>query len=151
MSMLELAERVEAATEPDSELDGSVWWAALSPDTVQHLDRTGYVRETIERYGSAGKALAQFMDSSNPGCLAKIAFDQAYTRSIDAAHSLVPEGWFMELEQHSTSWTATLANRLWYDDTRVIHDASAATPALALTAAALRARHALALSKGLEG
>lgn len=61
-----------------------------------------------------------------------------YTASMDAAMSLLPEGWFLELEQHSASWTASLASHLWFDDRRETVDGGAATPALALTAASLR-------------
>lgn len=131
-----LAELVEQATGPDSELDGSIWWATLPADAIEHFDSTGFVRDCIARDGSAGKALAQFYDSSNPGCLARRAFELRYTASLDAAMTLVPENCWAEgslsspgqLEIHSPG-TYDPLGKGW-----------AATPALALCAASLRAR-----------
>lgn len=65
-----------------------------------------------------------------------------------AAMMLIPEGWHTRLateDRHSHSWRWEL--RGGYG---VNIGARAATPALALTAASLRARHALALSKGSD-
>jgi hypothetical protein len=149
--LLEEARRVERLTGPDREVDGCIWWAMLPPDAVEHHDRSGFVRECIARDGSAGIALQQFYDSSNPHCLARIAFQQPYTASLDAAMTLVPEGWFwMAGNRDRLTPRAYVENgkpafegissrrnpeRLWFEVT-------AATSALALCAAALRARHA---------
>lgn len=61
-----------------------------------------------------------------------------YTASLDAAMTLVPEGWHTKLaleDRHSHSWRWDLRGGFGFDA-----GARAATPALALTAAALRAR-----------
>jgi hypothetical protein len=62
-----------------------------------------------------------------------------YCASLDAALTLRPEGWFLQLEQYTKGWTATLASHLWFDDRRESRDGSALSPAAALTAACLRA------------
>ncbi len=142
--LLQLAERVEQATGADRELDGTIWWATRSPDEIEAHDLTGYVRKCIQREGSAGNALAQFYDSANPACLANLAFQQAYTASLDAALTLVPEGAFygfvMNGDGDGFAACCQFAGPdeeppklLWH---------SAATPALAMTAACLRARAA---------
>jgi hypothetical protein len=152
--LLALAERCEQTTGPDRELDGSIWWATLSADAVEHFDPTGFVRKCIDHDGSAGVALAQFFDSANPTCLARIAFDRAYTASLDSAMALVPDsadaaGERFRLEHwnshgvhvphvRASAWVAG-AHRVY-----------AATPALALTAAALRARAALATQENIN-
>jgi hypothetical protein len=143
-NLTDLAVRVEAATGPDRELDGSIWWATRSSEEIAHIDPTGFVRQCIERDGSAGKALAGFYDSSNRGCLANIAFSRQFTASLDAAMMLVPEGWeFIRLERDRA---LPGADRQW-DFWAVLMQphgsgyskTDAATPALALTAACLRA------------
>ncbi|WP_286881520.1 hypothetical protein [Sphingomonas sp.] len=143
-----LAERVEAATGPDREIDGSIWWATRSANVIEHLDPSGFVRRCIKRDGSAGRALQQFFDSSNPACLARLAFSNAYTASIDAAMTLVPEGLWAEgsLGSHVDQRASLEIHApCTYDP---IGRATAATPALALTAAALRARAALLSDRG---
>lgn len=54
-----------------------------------------------------------------------------YTASLDAAMSLVPEEYCVDLMSHEEGWDARIGSPAY---------ARAATPALALTAAALRAR-----------
>lgn len=59
-----------------------------------------------------------------------------YTASIDAAMTLVPEGWTWGVFDDGTAW-------VWPDERRDLltgKQAKAATPALALCAATLRAR-----------
>lgn len=71
----------------------------------------------------------------------------AYTASIDAALTLVPEGWIVLMSVYQDG-----AEALVHDD-RVnpvrlpSQEADAATPALALAAAALRARRESAVAK----
>jgi len=62
-----------------------------------------------------------------------------YTTSLDAALTLVPEGWFVrKLAEYEDGWTCTLIK-----GARNENGASAATPALALCIAALRARQGM--------
>ena len=63
-----------------------------------------------------------------------------YTTSLDAALTLVPEGWEWELEwEHSTVAETEIA-RCKMGDPLLFIDPEAATPALALCIAALKAR-----------
>jgi len=158
--MIHLAERCEAATGPDLELDGSIWWATRPPDMIAEVyDRTGYVRKCIERDGSAGKALQQFFDSANPHCLARLAFETSFTASIDAARMLVPEGslfsvrtlWdddkvagFASVSRYEDAEVGGHFRRYWMDE----QQSNAATPALALCSASLRARALSTVSRG---
>jgi hypothetical protein len=62
---------------------------------------------------------------------------EAYSRSVDTALSLVPEGWHVKLERFSDGWYATL----WAISGRPITCKGEQKPAaLALCIAALRAR-----------
>ena len=84
-----ILQQLEEATGADRELDGDIWWAFLSADDQDNLDRTGYIRKLIEKDGSAGKALSRFYDSAaNPP--SKLDYAPSYTASIDAAIGLVP-------------------------------------------------------------
>jgi hypothetical protein len=113
--LAQLAERCEAATGPDRELDWAIYKAIGSPP------------EPI--LGGSSISGQQW-------------YAKAFTASIDAALTLVPEGW----------WIATLGQNLHgelthctlYNDFPVpLADCKrAATPALAICAAALRARSA---------
>lgn len=145
-----LIERLEQASGPDRELDGSIWWDAFLTDEMRdHYDRTGYVRKCIARDGCAGKALAQFYSSSDPACLAKIAFERKFTDSLDSAMLLIPDNYGWDINHkysvRKEPYTAFLLppDRLdkgGKQDTR----GDASTPAIALCLAALKARAALA-------
>lgn len=66
-----------------------------------------------------------------------------YTRSLDAALALVPEGWNRRLsEDDNGRWWAELRHGYETSFNKVVGSVQAATPALALCAAALRARAA---------
>ena len=101
-----LLERVRSATGADRELDGTLWWlVSLNEDQRKHHDPFGSVERAIQNYGSAGRALEQFFDSSNSYCLARIAFKEPYTSSIDFSLGLtkrVLPGWVVDdLSQNS--------------------------------------------------
>lgn len=106
-----LAERCERAAGPDRELDAE-----------------------IGRYFSA-RFLGYVPDEPQHGCA-------EFTRSIDAAMTLVPEGWYWRAG-HGVLWPGWAhLNRKHPDhcEREDEHSAHAETPALALCAAALRAR-----------
>ena len=63
----------------------------------------------------------------------------AYTASLDAAMSLVPEGWGVDIFAGVTATRVKPSASVWYPGASS-HEADAATPALALTAACLRVR-----------
>jgi hypothetical protein len=137
--LLELAARAEAAEGPSRELDGLVF-AALNSDKQTVIGNEpgrfpqkpiyGSITLVMERVG--GKDGADYIGAP------------AYTASIDAAASLVPKGWYWTLDnyqgvgnpENGRPCTADIANPPDWD---FIQCLGAATPALALTAAALRA------------
>lgn len=101
--LLELAERVEKASGPDREVDCRIF---------AHLSGLNF--ET------AANVVSDFSQWQSP----------AYTSSLDAAMSLVPEEHDWDLNWRASGFVAARVG---------VHVVRAATPALALTAAALRA------------
>jgi hypothetical protein len=116
-----LIARVEAATGPDRKLDSMILLAVTPGGSW--------------RQNSDGVWLLRVEDDSTPGETARTYRDPpAYTASLDAAMALVPERWL---------WVVgSMGNARVHEDQTSGRDAigQAATPALALTAAALRAR-----------
>jgi hypothetical protein len=132
-----LAERVEAATGPDRGLDVAIavvvdWkWPDWEPDEAS-------ARGQAEKHG-----LPWLVDRAANGMNSAWRGIPAYTSSLDAAMTLVPERWKPVIDltiepnraelyppdYDSNDWTLKETARGW-----------AAMPALALTAAALRAR-----------
>jgi len=129
--LLELAERCEKATGPDRELDCEIAVAALGFFVAEprykgdvrycYKDSEGVTHQP----GNAGDMLAR-----------------AFTASLDAALTLVPEGWhisFMSQDRYTQRSMLALA-RNGDNSGKIAPCEDAATPALALTAAALKAR-----------
>jgi hypothetical protein len=133
--LLALAERVEAASGPDRDLDTEILW---------HVDR----RRFTCGYWNAASGLPRELEvmPSPKGGLGWIGAQcsaPAYTTSIDAAMTLVPEGydWIIGHTNGGLTIHAEVGDRQqWF----------ANTPALALTAAALRARAASTPSLNAE-
>lgn len=113
-----LAERVEQAEGPSRKLDAEICRA---------LDLAG--GNPILAPGMNGWLVGS-KDNPNP------VKAPAYTASIDAALTLVPEGSPMELHIRSITTDAYV----WPDDREDGIRGNAATPALALVAAALRSQ-----------
>lgn len=114
-----LAARVEAATGPDRELDAAVV-RAIHPGAV------------IEPYCAGDDEPVVFHAAPLVNNKAELP---AYTASIDDAMTVVPEGWHVSYaseDRHSRSWGWTLRGGYGVERT-----GRAATPALALLAAAL--------------
>jgi hypothetical protein len=117
--LLELAAKCEKATEPDRELDCGI---------AVHF---GW---RIKSYGAIGPVWRNGVSPPD------------YTTSLDAAMTLVPEGWTawqLRSRRRKTVFVATLSRLVddideEFDEEEVT--AHAATPALALCAAALRAQ-----------
>ncbi len=105
-ALLALADRVEALTGPDREMDAAIWAIGTLREWPPRLD-----------------ILAQAYRDNAP----------RYTASIDSAMTLVPEGYGFMVDGFKDAWFADL-------DAGQQMSAHATTPALALTAAALRAR-----------
>ena len=132
--IVRLAERVEQATGPDRELD-----ALVAATTIRNLAATSF--KTLQ--GWADIAVREKWSV------------RRFTASLDAAMTLVPEGWGWMVSQPNAK---ALASGLLKERTPVMGEVqygcdqryavAAATPALALCAAALRARAASTLSDG---
>ncbi len=137
--LLGLAERVEAATGVDREIDEAIQAALAGAE----IEPQGYCSSNTYH---------------RDGYWVSIGDIKPYTASIDAAMSLVPEGWLISISQWPIRTMQEVRDRPgdWgygKDQWRVTltQDGSsfgqvapvAAAPALALTAAALRARAAM--------
>lgn len=122
--LLALAERVEKVSGPDQKLDRDIWLAAVADER----SRKAYAEGLKVSKKEASFRADYMMDGAR------------YTASLDSALSLVPEA--------SELVTVVLVNSPGALPSAGInggrHIAHAATPALALAAAALRARAALA-------
>lgn len=124
-----LALRVEAASGVDRELD------ALIACAVNDRCAAGAHKEMPSRNDAAegsGYVLHCYAGGQS--------FQRArpFTASLDAAMTLIPAGWFTRMateDRHSHSWRWDLRGGFGVEAS-----ARAATPALALTSAALKAR-----------
>ena len=139
--LLALAERVEKETGPDRELDADVFMAFGRDQPFRGRFQAWNCpnNHEIEHGMSMDQAIAA-------GCptwrAANLFHTPTYTASLDAAMTLVPEGWSFEVRCSGTgdrgqasAWNPMKAPG--HEEVRVM---GCATPALALTAAALRAR-----------
>ncbi len=130
-TMLALADRCEAATGPDRAIDFDIF-RAIHPE---------YAGPEWKEFGGG---LRHINDSSDMRCLPPPHMTPArWTASIDATLSLVPDGWKWALHSADdkappTAYCVPDMGRLPWPDW--VTDILAATPALALCAAALRAR-----------
>ena len=142
MTALDLIARLEAATEGSRELDGRIE-AHLRSDQFIKWDGAG----AVIRHGSG----------TWNGLIGHIARNdiRSRTTSIDIAMTLVPEGsygrvtpWFSnDPDNRWVKWDGCVLTPLWekwtpFEDWFLDVEARAATPALALTIAALKAREA---------
>jgi hypothetical protein len=120
MKLIELADRCEKATGPDRELDAQIWLASepRTEGAVPDENCAGWVRRDGWAFGCA-KA-------------------PDYTASLDAAMTLVPEGYDWVIGR--TNGGLTIHAEVGGRGDEYMRFGS--TPALALCAAALRARAA---------
>jgi hypothetical protein len=140
-ALLELAERCEQATGPDRELDAAIFNAAS--EEMERWNRRA-IRLPLSKFRS------RFDDGwvsvyAGKGEDDPYAEDlRPYTASLDAAMTLVPEGWrFAGSESMSGGFYAHLITReLVADGAKAHAEAHADTLALAISAAALKARNA---------
>ena len=131
-----LAARCEAATGPDRELDAEIGALfGLCPHKKTTYERcqgdSGYTCDACgaDSWGNRSKT-GQGLRDPMP----------AYTASLDAAMTLVPEGWGVTIDIRAADRTRCEAH-FWFDGDGVKPiRAVAAMPALALTAAALLAQ-----------
>jgi len=119
--LMELASRVEAGEGPDRELDALAWWHGCA-------DQSATDGDLIEAFNTdPAIALDNWIGSR---WRAEGQFPPRYTASLDAAMSLVRDDCW-RVEDHPLAGPCALVGDA---------EGYAATPALALTAAALRAR-----------
>lgn len=146
--LLKLAERCEEATEADRELNALIWCALRGVKyrghnvAYQYMDRDNPLTQ-VEFTEPPKRSVRVSGSSVLPHAL-------PYTASLDAAMTLVPEGWGWLVSQPNEK---AIASGLLKERTPVLGEVqygceqryavAAATPALALCAAALRARAAL--------
>ena len=138
MDIVELIDRVEGLTMPDRATDALVW-------SLCHTD--GIARTA--QYGSPEKAVgilygANGHNDREPIWSLSTYRGPAYSNSLDAAMTLVPENPYNTGERFQVeSWATNgvhpehVRATAWVSGARRVY---AATPALALVAAALRAR-----------
>jgi len=133
--ILELANRVEALQGFCRELDDEIATAIYEDPRWTCIEGLSYE--------AGGMWMFRYPDGS-------VGSSLRFTGSVDAALTLIPEGWVTEeatQDYNGAEWHWCIypefnhTLRQWGE---------ARTPALALTAATIRARHALALSKGSD-
>jgi hypothetical protein len=152
--LIALAERCERAEGPDRALDARIWCVigVGSPWTAENCWLAATVRPP--ELESLGLTLEQWLDKwpDEADAAAQNYNVPRYTASLDAANALVPKGWSVE----RSGWQAIAEPyyagfELWqyrknadgeyrHGSSEAITKGSAVTPALALCAAALRAR-----------
>lgn len=134
-TLTSLIARLEAAVGGDRELDGDIWWA---------VNR----REAAICYNNAATGLPKKWDelpAVMPGGMGRLAvrsFAPTYSSSLDAAFSLIPDGWRLYSIQDNTKFQGEKYWHAGLDKGNSVQSIRAATPALALTIAALKAREA---------
>ena len=133
MDLLELAERVEGLQGPDREVDARIWCAVSPPPESYTID--SWYRGDPRPAGAdvVGLTLADWLEKW-PQDAAKMADSYGvpkFTASLDSAMSLVPEDVRWTLGNMRSPRTVACIN--------AFDQATGATSALALTAAALKA------------
>jgi hypothetical protein len=142
--LMKLAKRCEAATGPDRELDADIWMASTP----------GHSR--VSRTVKSEKGLwPDYVIDETRDAFGRLIIVPHYSESLDAALTLVPEGWtFGNLSQSdSKGWWCELrqGHLTSYDSVAFGNQLENASPALAVAAAALRARAGVpvAMSSGV--
>lgn len=137
----ELIEKIEVAGGPDRELDAEIGVAASRYDDSRIVYAKGK-----RWYRSPGKGRIPFhVGGGNGGTSFGVIYQQTrYTASLDAALTLVPEGfeWSLEYQagHHVSSDGECMVAIAKLGDPCRDWESTSATPALALCAAALKAR-----------
>ena len=133
-----LAVRCESATGPDRHIDYAIAFAVLP-----HLHRTECSSDLLKAMGNPKHDIFHCVFDDGVRRYAFAA--EAYTASLDAAMTLVPEGFSWSLYDVIGKRESV---RMWRDEVDVL--VSGSTAALALTAASLRAA-SLVLDEGEKG
>jgi hypothetical protein len=128
-----LLARVLEGTGPDRELDAEIAVALFGGEIIWKT-----ARYTMDAYPARRVQNSAYVGGyQNAGVL-------AYTESLDAALTLVPDGWKVaslgESPERTNSWTVWLRHRRGETELLGIMVKHAATPARALIAACIEAR-----------
>lgn len=140
-----LAEKVEGAEGASAELDTLIY-AAINGWPVEWRGDALVRLTDFYPIGTLDPSMGSRWFSGHIGA-------PPYTRSLDAALTLIPDGWFFSIGEkrglpRHIRFLAWLNDHNTPDGIAVRHvEGSAATPALALTAACLRAKAALSSNK----
>jgi hypothetical protein len=131
MSLDELAELCEAASGPDRELDALIDAATAKGRWAPHCEVAPSPTKGRVQYRTRGDSLALWHEQDA----------RSFTASLDAAMTLVPDGWDWSVGTCGNGRGGHAFMRR-PDGMGLDHEIEndAATPALALAAAALRAR-----------
>ena len=142
--LIALAERVEALTGADRNIDTEILW---------HVNRGSFSRGYWNAASGMPRPLeAMPQPNSGLGWIGAQCNAPPYTASLDAAMKLVPEGWWWTTGNCSVSADASMGpdvahcpkEMLLAFDEGLHHDLPhPSTPAISLTALALRARAAI--------
>lgn len=136
MNLIKLAERVEAASGPDRELDALIWCALRGVKFVAWYDVYGRDsgRLTQVEYREAPRRAALVSNGRN------VPHALPFTASLDAAMALMPEGARALIDSDGCHCRITkVDDDAWPSDG---FTGFACTISQAVTAAALRALHA---------
>jgi hypothetical protein len=132
-TLLALVDRVEALEGPCRETDAEIY-QAQNPHMKQ------IPNDAVGRFFDPNKTSARtaerfFLSGGATGVAPR------FTASLDAAMTLVPEGWSPSIGQnvHHLNWAAFVQTLCTEGEPIIMGAGNATTPALALTAAALRA------------
>lgn len=138
--LLDLAAKVEALTGACRELDAEI---AIAVFVTQYTDDDMVFARKRERDGSDATHPGHYFIKSRSGAQAVSA--PAFTSSLDAAMTLVPEGWCWMAGHRDFPKSRAYVNNgeLHMSGKSQWFEVVAATPALALTAATLHARAAI--------
>lgn len=126
--LLKLAERVEALSGPDREVEARIWCALNGKKYVGHW-----------REYDGPNTRVEYIEPPKRTPLASSTVALRWTASLDAAMTLVPKGWAWSVLDRRTTGYSKPNGQCWTKEDRSTLHGDAATPALALCAAALRA------------
>ena len=134
--MTDLITRLEALTGPDREVDALIW-VETDAEGIAALEKQGSPEKAVSiKYGCGG-----FNDMKPIWTLATFR-GPAYTASLDAAMTLVPEGWTIATigQNDDKSWFVELREGFLTSYNRVaMSPIKTVTPAIALCIAAIAA------------
>lgn len=156
--MIELIELLKKATEPSRELDGRIWAEIHNRDVrvswCEHWGRNGLLARS--RRAPHDECVVGVFDAESSKKLYTVGQSNPppeFTKSIEAALTLVPDGWEWQASNRAPS---PLAGRAYLNNRKLINigggltpnpeykgaEQVAATPAIAMCLAALWARRA---------